>query len=188
MTCGRSAKCVAQSHAQGRQGIRAKECHSSVTGLPAPLRVLCHLTRGNQQPCHPVGGRRVTTARLAGQETDGRASQAVALPASAVGGCRAACARWMSAMRKELHHLVDVLPGAGLRPAPGLIRPHAAGDHGRERNLPFSASSEAGPGLAERAEEILLRHAEGPLLVPSPVLGWARSGTSSSRGRDRRLR
>ena len=50
-------------------------------------------------------------------------------------------------MREELHHLADLLPKAELRPAPGLIRAHAAGDHG------------------------LLRHAEGPLLVPSPVLG-----------------
>jgi hypothetical protein len=28
------------------------ESHSSVTGLPAPLRILCHLTRENRQPCH----------------------------------------------------------------------------------------------------------------------------------------
>jgi len=26
----------------------------------------------------------------------------------------------MSAMREELHHLADLLPEAGLRPAPGL--------------------------------------------------------------------
>ena len=32
------------------------ECHDSVTGLPTPLRVLCRLTRGNRQPCHPAGG------------------------------------------------------------------------------------------------------------------------------------
>ena len=61
----------------------------------------------------------------------------------------------MSAMREESHHLVDLLPEAGLRPAPGLIRTHAAGDHGPERNLPFFASFEADPDLAERAEEIL---------------------------------
>ena len=28
-----------------------------VVVLPAPLRVLCHLTRENRQPCHPVGER-----------------------------------------------------------------------------------------------------------------------------------
>jgi hypothetical protein len=61
----------------------------------------------------------------------------------------------MSAMREELHHLADLLPEAGLRPAPGLIRGHAAGDHGPERDLSFFASSEAGPDLAGRAEEIL---------------------------------
>jgi hypothetical protein len=42
-----------------------------------------------------------------------------------------------------------------LRPVPGLIRAHAAGDHGPERDLPFSASSEADPDLAGRAEQIL---------------------------------
>jgi hypothetical protein len=49
----------------------------------------------------------------------------------------------MSAMREELHHSVDLLPEAGLRRAPGLIRAHAAGDHGPEADLPFVASSEA---------------------------------------------
>ncbi len=58
-------------------------------------------------------------------------------------------------MREELHHLVELLPESELRPAPGLIRAHAAGEHGPERDLPFFASSEAGPDLAERAEEIL---------------------------------
>ena len=52
-------------------------------------------------------------------------------------------------MREELHHLVDLLPEAE------LIRAHAAGDHGPERDLPFFASFEADPDLAERAEEIL---------------------------------
>ena len=61
----------------------------------------------------------------------------------------------MSAMREELHHLVDLLPEAGLRPAPGLIRAHAAGDHGPGRDLPFFASFEADPDLAGRAEETL---------------------------------
>jgi hypothetical protein len=61
----------------------------------------------------------------------------------------------MSVMREELRHLADLLPEAGLRPAPGLIRAHAAGDHGPERDLPFSASSEAGPDLAGLAETYL---------------------------------
>jgi hypothetical protein len=61
----------------------------------------------------------------------------------------------MSAMRAELHHLADLLPEAGLRPAPGLIRTHAAGDHGPERDLPSFASSGADPDLAGRAEQIL---------------------------------
>jgi hypothetical protein len=41
----------------------------------------------------------------------------------------------MSAMREELHHSVDLLPEAGLRRAPGLIRAHAAGDHGPETDI-----------------------------------------------------
>jgi hypothetical protein len=78
----------------------------------------------------------------------------VALRVSAIGGCRA-CTGCMSAMREEQHHLVDLLPEAGLRPAPRLIRGHAAGDHGSETDLPFFASSEAGPDLAGRPEQIL---------------------------------
>ena len=54
-------------------------------------------------------GRRVAAARLAGQETDGRGSQAVASRASAIEGCRA-----LHAMREELRHLADLLPEAGL--------------------------------------------------------------------------
>jgi hypothetical protein len=98
--------------------------------LPLPLRVMCRLTRGNRQPYHPAGDRRVATGRLAGQETHGTGSQAAALRASAIGGCRA-CTGCISAMRQELHHLADLLPD-GLRPAPGLIRTHTAGDHGPE--------------------------------------------------------
>jgi hypothetical protein len=54
----------------------------------------------------PVGDRRVATARLGGQKTDGRGSLALALRASAIGGCLAftGC---MSAMREEVHYLVD---------------------------------------------------------------------------------
>jgi hypothetical protein len=61
----------------------------------------------------------------------------------------------MSAMREELHHLVDLLPEAELRPALELIRGRAAGDDLPGRDLPFFASFEADPDLAERAEEIL---------------------------------
>ena len=61
----------------------------------------------------------------------------------------------MSAMREELHHLVDRLPEAELRPALELIRSRVAEDGGQGRNLPFFASYEAEPDLAERAEEIL---------------------------------
>jgi len=61
----------------------------------------------------------------------------------------------MSAMREELHHLVDQLPEAGLRPALELIRDRVAEHPGHERDLPFFASFQAQPDLAERAEEIL---------------------------------
>jgi hypothetical protein len=61
----------------------------------------------------------------------------------------------MNAMREELHHLVDQLPETELRPALELIRGRVA-DHAEQgRNLPFFASFEAEPDLAERAEEIL---------------------------------
>ena len=57
----------------------------------------------------------------------------MALRASAIGG-RRADTRCMSAMREELHHLADLLPEAGLRPAPELIRAHAAGEPGHIRH------------------------------------------------------
>jgi hypothetical protein len=61
----------------------------------------------------------------------------------------------MSAMREELHHLVDQLPEAELRPALELIRGRVAEHAGPGRDLPFFASFEAEPDLAERSEEIL---------------------------------
>jgi len=61
----------------------------------------------------------------------------------------------MSAMREELHHLVDQLPEAELRPALELIRGRVTEHPGPARDLPFFASFEAEPDLAERAEEIL---------------------------------
>jgi len=61
----------------------------------------------------------------------------------------------MSAMRDELHHLVDQLPEADVQPAMELIRDRLAEPGQQVRNLPFFASFEADPDLAERAEEIL---------------------------------
>ena len=50
---------------------------------------------------------------------------------------------------------MDQLPEDELRPALELIRDRVA-EHGRQgRDLPFFASFEAEPDLAERAEEIL---------------------------------
>lgn len=45
----------------------------------------------------------------------------------------------MSAMREELHHLVDELPEAEIRPVLELVRGRAAAAHGG-RDLPFFAS------------------------------------------------
>ena len=61
----------------------------------------------------------------------------------------------MSAMRDELHHLVDQLPEAELRPALELIRGHVEESGGPAGDLPFFASFEAEPDLADRSEEIL---------------------------------
>jgi hypothetical protein len=60
----------------------------------------------------------------------------------------------MSAMREELHHLVDELPEAEVRPVLELIRGRADASHG-VRDLPFFASFESDSALAERSEEIL---------------------------------
>ena len=58
-------------------------------------------------------------------------------------------------MRDELHHLVDQLPEAELRPALELIRGRVEDRGSTGRDLPFFASFEADPDLAEQAEEIL---------------------------------
>lgn len=58
-------------------------------------------------------------------------------------------------MREELHHLVDQLPESELRPALELIRGRLDESVSAERDLPFFASFEAEPDLAERHEEIL---------------------------------
>ena len=63
----------------------------------------------------------------------------------------------MSAMREELHHLVEELPEAEVRPVLELIRGRGRGPgaaHG-VRDLPFFASVESAPDLTERSEEIL---------------------------------
>jgi hypothetical protein len=60
----------------------------------------------------------------------------------------------MSAMREELHHLVDELPEEEIRPVLELIRGRADASYGA-RDLPFFASFESDPDLAERSEEIV---------------------------------
>jgi hypothetical protein len=60
----------------------------------------------------------------------------------------------MSARREELHHLVDELAAAEVRPVPELIQLLADADHG-VRDLPFFASFASDPDLAERPDEIL---------------------------------
>jgi hypothetical protein len=59
----------------------------------------------------------------------------------------------MSGVREELHYMVDRLPEAQLRPALGLIRGRVEESGGPGRDLPFFASFEAEPDLAEQAEE-----------------------------------
>ena len=58
-------------------------------------------------------------------------------------------------MREELHRLVDQLREAELRSALELIRDRLTEHGGQGRDLPFFASFEAEPDLAERAEEML---------------------------------
>ena len=58
-------------------------------------------------------------------------------------------------MREKLHQLVEQLPEDELEPALELIRGRVTERGGPGRDLPFFASFEAGPDLAERAEEIL---------------------------------
>jgi hypothetical protein len=58
-------------------------------------------------------------------------------------------------MRDELHHAVDRLPEAQLRPALEFIRGRVKEPAGLGRDLPFLASFEADPDLAEQSEEIL---------------------------------
>jgi hypothetical protein len=136
----------------------------TVVVLPAPLRILCRLTRGNRQPCHPVGDRRVATARLAGKrELTGGAARPwhCVRPPSGLPGLY-----WV--------HEHDVCgaaplggPAAGGRTAASSRTDPCACGRGScpERDLPFFALFEADPDLAERAEVILASEpaAEVPL-------------------------
>lgn len=61
----------------------------------------------------------------------------------------------MSAIRAELHHLVDQLSEKDLRPTLELIRGQLAEHERDKRDLPFFGSFAAEPDLAERHEEIL---------------------------------
>jgi hypothetical protein len=60
----------------------------------------------------------------------------------------------MSARREELHHLVDELPEAEVRPVLEPIRGRADARHGVP-DLPFLASFESDLDLAEKSGEIL---------------------------------
>jgi hypothetical protein len=60
----------------------------------------------------------------------------------------------MNVMREELHHPVDELPEAEVRPVLELVRGRADVAHG-VRDLPFFASFESDPDLTESSEEIL---------------------------------
>jgi hypothetical protein len=62
----------------------------------------------------------------------------------------------MSAMREELHHLVDELPEAQVGPVLDLVRDHVGDkDSGKRRRLSFAGMLDAEPDLAARSEEIL---------------------------------
>jgi hypothetical protein len=61
----------------------------------------------------------------------------------------------MGALRDELHHLVDQLPEAELRPALDSARDRVGGPGEQGRDLPFFSSFRADPDLAERSGEIL---------------------------------
>ncbi|GAB2451035.1 hypothetical protein GCM10027187_18760 [Streptosporangium sandarakinum] len=62
----------------------------------------------------------------------------------------------MGAMREELHHLVDQVPEAELRPALELIRGFLEEhEEESERDLPFFASFEDEPDASEKYREIL---------------------------------
>ena len=68
----------------------------------------------------------------------------------------------MTALRNELHELVDQLPETKVAPALRLIRGQLE-DEQPERDLPFIGTLEAEPDFAERAEEILRSEQNHPL-------------------------
>ena len=61
----------------------------------------------------------------------------------------------MTAMRDELHHLVDELPEAEVGPVLDLVRDHVASQPERRRRLSFAGLLHAESDLASRSEEIL---------------------------------
>jgi hypothetical protein len=62
----------------------------------------------------------------------------------------------MSAMREELHHLVDELPETQVGPVLDLVRDHVSEkDPGKRRRLSIAGMLHAEPDLAARSEEIL---------------------------------
>jgi hypothetical protein len=61
----------------------------------------------------------------------------------------------MTAMRDELHHLVDELPEAEVEPVLELVRDRVTSQPERRRRLSFSGLLHAEPDLAARSEEIL---------------------------------
>jgi hypothetical protein len=58
-------------------------------------------------------------------------------------------------MREELHQLMDQLPEDEVQAAPELMRGRVTQHGGQGRDVPFFASFEAEPDLAQQAEEIL---------------------------------
>ncbi|MFI7424595.1 hypothetical protein [Nonomuraea sp. NPDC049684] len=68
----------------------------------------------------------------------------------------------MSAMRDELHHLVDRLPEDEVAPLLRLVRDQLD-EQQAVRDLPFIGMLEAEPDFAERAEEILRAEDNPPL-------------------------
>lgn len=61
----------------------------------------------------------------------------------------------MTAMRDELHHLVDELPEAEVGPVLDMVRDHVASQPERRRRLSFAGLLHAERDLAARSEEIL---------------------------------
>jgi len=62
----------------------------------------------------------------------------------------------MSAMREELHHLVDELPEAQVEPVLAMVRDRVSDEPSlRRRRLSFAGKLLAEPDLAARSEEIL---------------------------------